>query len=206
MPGSSALPGNIAVTTPEGNIVANRGGILQSVLNGTLLPGPTVTLEAGSDGHIGNIDLGSSGVIGGTVDVSANGNVSGLVISKQDATINVGGSFNGTVMSSGAANISAGGTISGNIIAVSVNASSSSGGVSATVFSQNASVNGGQAESTLGTSTTATSAAQSASQQSSSDAKQIASSDQKSDDKPKGNGKRPTFTKRSRVTVILPTA
>jgi filamentous hemagglutinin family protein len=204
VPGSPALPGNIAVSTPEGDIVANQGGILQAVLNGILTPGPSITLQAGSDGHIGNISLGDSGVIGGTVNVTANGNVSGLVISKQDATINVGGNFNGTVVSSGTANLSAGGGIAGIVIGIGGVNASGGAGVSATVFSQNASVNGGAAESTLGTSSTASSAAQSASQQSSSDAKQVASSDQKPDDKPKSNGKRPTLVKRSRVTVILP--
>jgi hypothetical protein len=204
--GSPVLPGNIAVATPEGDIVANQGGILQNVLNGTLSPGPTITLQAGSSGHIGNIELGDSGVIGGTVSVTANGNVSGLVISKQDAIVNAGGNFSGTVVSGGSANLSAGGGVSGIIIGVAGVNAAGGAGVSATVFSQNASVNGGQAGSTLGTTTTASSAAQSASQQSSSDAKQVASADQKIEGKGQGNGKRPTLVKRSRVTVILPKA
>jgi filamentous hemagglutinin family protein len=206
VPGSPLLPGNIAVTTPQGNIVANLGGILQTVQNGTLTPGPTVTLSAGSPGYIGNIQLGNSGVVGGTVTVDASGNVTGLVISKQDAIVNAAGNFSGTVMSGGTANLSAGGGITGTIIGIGGVNASGGAGVSANVFSQNASVNGGASESTLGTSTSATSAAQSASQQSSSDAKQVASSDQKADDKPKSNRKSPTLVKRSRVTVILPKA
>jgi len=212
VPGSPSLPGNIAVTTPQGNIIANQGGILQTVLNGTLLPGPTVTLvagtrpTAGSAGYAGNIQLGNSGVIGGTVNLDANGNITGLVISKQDTTINAAQSFSGTVVAGGTANLAAGGPIIGIIVGIGGVNASGGAGVSATVLSQNASVNGAQAASTLGTSANATSAAQSASQQSSSDAKQVASADKKEDDSGKKTGKRPLLTKRSRVTVILPKA
>src|SRR5207253_921078 len=88
VPGSPILPGNITVRTPEGDILASRGGILQDALNGNLRSGPTVTLIAGtlpsggSPGHTGNIDLGNSGVIGGTINLEANGNITGLVISR----------------------------------------------------------------------------------------------------------------------------
>jgi hypothetical protein len=210
VPGSPALPGNILVETPQGNIVANQGGILQAVLNGSLLPGPTITLIAGTRsagdlvGFAGNIQLGDSGVIGGTVNLDANGDITGLVISRQNSTINAAQSFNGTVLAGGTANLSAGGNIAGTIIGIGGVNASGGAGVSATVLGQNVSVNGGASESTLGTTATATSVGQSASQQANTDAKQEVAGGQQPDDEQKNKGKRPVITRRSRVTVILP--
>ena len=203
-PGGAARPGDIIVETPRGNITASQGGILQEAQNGINLPGPTITLSAGSPGYIGNIDLGSSGVIGGAVDVAANGNISGLVISRQNSTITAGESFNGTVLSGGLASLSAGGTVSGIIIGVGGATVTGGAGISATVLSQNANV-GGQSQNTLGASATATGTSQAAAQQSSSDSKQVASNDSQDDDDQKKKGRRPALTRRAgRVTVILP--
>src|SRR5207245_2438388 len=105
-------------------ITANQGGILQSVLNGNLLPGPKITLvagtrpDAGPVAYPGNIALGDSGVIGGTVNLDANGDITGLIISRQDSTINAAQSFSGTVLSGGTANLAAGGSVSGTIIGI----------------------------------------------------------------------------------------
>ena len=212
VPGSPLLPGNIFVATPRGNIVADQGGILQTVLNGTLTPGPTITLvagtraSAGSPGYAGNINLGNSGVIGGAVNLDANGNISGLIISRQDSTISAAQSFNGTVLAGGTANLAAGGSVAGTIIGVGGVNASGGAGVSATVLGQNVSVNGGQAESTLGTTATTTAASQSASQQATSDARQQVASDKPEEEETKKPGKRPVLTRRSRVTVILPKA
>ena len=46
--GSSGLPGNITVSTPEGDIVSTLGGIQQFALNGSVAGGPTITLTAGT--------------------------------------------------------------------------------------------------------------------------------------------------------------
>ena len=203
VPGSAQVPGNITVKTPQGDIFASQGGILQEALNGNISAGPTITLDAGSQGHIGNIDLGDSGVIGGTVDISANGNITGLVISRQNSNVNAGQSFSGTVLSGGTANLSAGGTVSGTVIgAAGVNASGG-GGVTASLLGQNVSVNGGAAQSTLGTSASATSASQSAAGTASSDAKQQVAGDNTTDDDQKKK-KQPTLQRMKRVTVILP--
>jgi hypothetical protein len=204
------LPGNIDVETPQGNIVADLGGISQTVINGTLLPGPKITLVAGtkategSPGYVGNIELGNSGVIGGTVNLDANGSVTGLVISKQNTTINAAQNFNGTVLAGGTANLSAGGGVVGTIVGIAGVNASGGAGVTATVLSQNASVNGGTTESTLGTSATPTAASQSAAQQSSSDAKQQVASTDRLDNPDQKKQKKPVLTRRSRVTVILP--
>ena len=50
VPGSATVPGNITVITPQGDIIANEGGILQEALNGNISAGPTISLEAGSPG------------------------------------------------------------------------------------------------------------------------------------------------------------
>ena len=204
VPGSATQPGNITVQTPEGNILASLGGIVQEALNGNVAAGPTITLIAGTPGgHTGNIDLGESGVIGGTINAQANGNITGLVISRQNSTINAAQSFSGTVLSGGTANLSAGGTISGTIVGIGGVTASGGQGISATLLSQNVSV-GGQTQSTLGTSSSATAASQSAAQQANTETQQMASNNDLEDDKKKGQ-KPPVLVRRvGRVTVILP--
>ncbi|HWV99980.1 MAG TPA: filamentous hemagglutinin N-terminal domain-containing protein [Candidatus Acidoferrum sp.] len=215
VPGSARLPGNITVDTPRGDILASLGGITQEALNGDVSAGPTITLVAGtppsaiSPGYKGNIDLGDSGVIGGTVNATANGNISGLVISRQNSEINAVQSFSGTVLSGGTANLTAGGTISGTVVGIGGINASGGQGVSASLLSQNVSVGGVQAQSTLGTSATATTSSQSAAQQANSDAQQqVASNNTPDDDEKKKKGKEPPALVRrvGRVTVILPPA
>ena len=206
-PGSAPLPGNITVETPHGSIYASLGGILQEALNGNLSAGPTITLIAGDDTHHGNIDLGDSGVIGGTIIATANGNINGLVISRQNSTINAAQSFSGVVLSGGSANLSAGGSISGTIVGVGGISASGGQGVSATLLSQNVSVAGAQAQSTLGTSSSGTSASQSAAQQANTEAQQQVGTTPAEEDDKKKNTKLPTLVRRvGRVTVILPPA
>ena len=208
--GSAIQPGNIAVTTPRGSIIASSGGILQEALNGNVSSGPSITLLAGtfpsgnSAGYSGNIDLQPSGVIGGTIIAKANGNINGLVISRQNSSVQAAQNFVGTVLAGGSANVSGGGSVSGTIIGVG-GASVSGGSVTAEVLSQNASVNGGSSQSTLG-SASASAASQSASNQSNNDnKKQFASNDTSEDDDKKKKGK-PVLQRIKRVTVLLPKA
>jgi len=215
IPGGATIPGNITVNTPQGDIVADLGGILQEALNGNVAGGPTIDLTAGTfpsgtpgspgylPGHVGNIDLGNSGVIGGTINLTANGNISGVVISRQNSSINAAQNFTGTLLSAGSADVAAGGSVSGTIIGVG-GASVSGGSITASVLGQNVSVNGGAATSTLGSSATATSTSQSASQQASQSANQEVASTDTGDDKNKK--KQPTLQRTKRVTVILPKA
>jgi filamentous hemagglutinin family protein len=211
VPGSATVPGNITVETPRGNIFASQGGIVQEALNGNVSAGPTITLVAGTrptatdPGYTGNIDLGQSGVIGGTVNIDANGNITGLVISRQNTSIKAAQSFSGTVLSGGTANLSAGGSISGTVVGIGgVNASSGQG-ISAALLGQNVSVGGGAAQSTLGTTATATSASQAAAAQASNDAKEQVSAEPTDDSQKKNKTKGPTLVRRTgRVTVILP--
>jgi hypothetical protein len=215
IPGAATLPGNIDLETPRGDILANAGGILQEALSGNVeAPGPTITLNAGtaasdgSGGYKGNISLGAAGVIGGSVTATANGNISGLVITRQDSSINAAGNFTGTVLSGGSASVGAGGTVAGTIIGVTGANVSGGQGVTADVLSQNASVNGASATSTLGTTATATAASQDAAGQATDSAKeQVASDDSQDDEKKKKKGQGPALTHRvGRVTVLLPKA
>lgn len=209
-PGGKTEPGNITVITPAGNIISSRGGISQFALNNTMGGGPTVSLEAGMLGTTatpeqGNIILGQGGVIGGTINVMAQGTVAGLIISQHDANINAAQSFAGTVLSGGSANFGGGGSISGTVVGIGgINAGSGSLG-NATLLSQNVSANGGAAQSTLGTSATATSASQAAAQQSSQAATQQVANDSAADDDQKKK-KKPQVHKVSRVTVLLSAA
>jgi filamentous hemagglutinin family protein len=206
VPGSATQPGDIDVTAPQGDILSTQGGILQIALNGNVSAGPKITLKAGSPGYPGNIDLGQSGVIGGEIDLQANGNISGLVVSRQNATINAAQSFSGTVLSGGSANLSAGGSISGTVIGVGgVNASGGQG-VTASLLGQNVSVGGGQAQSTLGTTAAATATSSSAAGQASAETKTtVATGDKQDDDDKKKKGPLPALVRRvGRVTVLLP--
>jgi filamentous hemagglutinin family protein len=212
VPGSPSLPGDITVLTPQGSIFASQGGILQDALNGNIGPGPRISLVAGTPaapgapGYKGDINLGDSGVIGGTVDLQANGDINGLVISRQNSTINAAQSFVGTVLSGGSANLSAGGTIAGTVIGVSGVQASSGQGITASLLSQNVSVAGGQSQSTLGTTATATSTSQAAASTATADARQqVLGEASEEDDKKKKKGAAPTLARRvGRVTVILP--
>ncbi|HWC58526.1 MAG TPA: filamentous hemagglutinin N-terminal domain-containing protein [Verrucomicrobiae bacterium] len=210
-------PGDITVTTPRGDIIAGQAGILQLALDGNIAGGPKVTLHAGTaavkddQGNIitpaitGNIDLGQSGLIGGEVDVTAQGDIKGLIVSRQGSTVNAAQNFSGTVLSAGNANVSAGGTVAG--VIVGIGGANVSGTITADVLGQNVSVNGGASTSTLGTTATATAASQSAANEATSETeKQVASDDSKDDDKKK-KGKAPVLARRTgRVTVLMPKA
>ncbi len=222
VPDSAVIPGNVTVETFQGDINANLGGILQEALDGNVSAGPTITLVAGtassgtfgqpgySPGYGGNINLGQAGAIGGTVNATAygtqpNGNINGLVISRQNSDINAAQNFSGAVLSGGSANVSGGGTVSGIIVGVTGANVTGAGGVSAQVLSQNANV-GGVAQNTLGATATATATSQSASGQASSDSKQeLASNETGTDDDEKKKQKmHPLIRRIKRVTVILP--
>ncbi len=211
-PGGNLLPGNITVETPRGDIVSTLGGIQQFALNGSIAGGPTITLtagtppSAGSAGYAGNIDLGAGGVIGGSINIAAQGNVRGLIVSRQNSTVNAAQSFSGTVLAAGTANISAtAGTISGTVVGIGGVNASGSGGVTASLLGQNVSVGGAAAQSTLGTTAGATATSQAAAQQATTEANQQVASNKTPEDDDQKKAKKPTLTRRvGRVTVVLP--
>jgi hypothetical protein len=191
---TAALPGNITVTTPEGDITTSQAGIIQIALDGSSTPGPIIDLSAGSDGYIGNIDLGNSGVIGGTIKLTATGEITGQFVGRQGIVINAP-IFNGigvapTITATG----DTGGTLIGNQVSVS-------GASTANIQSQSASVSGGAASSTLGRAT-ASAASQSAAQQANNASQQLANSDLGNDKQ--NDDKKPLIKRVKRVTVILP--
>ncbi|HTR43780.1 MAG TPA: filamentous hemagglutinin N-terminal domain-containing protein [Pseudomonadales bacterium] len=209
-PNVAALPGNITVLAPRGNIIASLSGVLQVSLNGNVTAGPTITLEAGTPAggdwnskeppvYVGNINTGKSGVIGGELIVHATGNIDGELISRQNADITVGQNFSGTVLSGGQTSLDAGGNVQGTIVGIG-SVSVTGGNITASVLSQNANVGGVQSD-TLGSSASATSSSQSAAQQGNSQSKQqIAADETPQQDNKK---KKPQIQKVSHVTVIL---
>jgi hypothetical protein len=220
VPGSATAPGNITVLTPEGDINADLGGIKQETLNGTAPNGPTITLEAGTPAngdwnspdtpvHLGNIYLGTVGVIGETVIAKATGIIKGLVLSRHNADVTSQTIGSLTVLAGGTANVSVQSSGSGQGITIIGGAGVNASGVGAgaTLLGQNVSVNGGAAASTLGTSATATAASQSAAGQTSSQTQQqVASNDNGNDDEKKKKKKGSLVRSVGRVTVILPKA
>ncbi len=216
IPGAAILPGNITINTPEGDINADLGGILQESLNGKLPPGPFISLNAGTPDngdwsstqpplYVGNINLGQSGVIGGTVDVKSTGKVNGLLISEHNANVTAQTIGNLTVLAAGTANVSGASSGSGVTIIGGQGVDVSGVGSGALLLGQSVSVNGASATSTLGNNATSTSTSQAAAQQSTeSAAQQVASSDTEGDNKNKQK-KKPTI-RVGRVTVILSAA
>ncbi len=208
--GGTGLPGNITVSTPEGDIVSTLGGIQQFALNGNVASGPTITLNAGTPGgHAGNVDLGSGGVIGGTVNITAQGSIKGMILSRQDANISAVQSFSGTLLSGGTANVTAtAGTVSGTVIGVGGVNASGGAGVTAAVMGQNVSIGGAAATSTLGATAATTASSAAAAQQATSDTtQQLAKDTTQEDESKKKQTKPPVLTRRvGRVTVILPKA
>ena len=194
--GKTPQPGNITVTAHQ-NITADTAGILQIALNGSVAGGPTVTLNAGD-----KIDLGTGGLIGGTVNATAP-NISGLIISRQNSTVNAAQSFSGVVLSGGQANLNAG---SANGVVIGIGGINSSVGASGSLalLSQNVSAGGQQVGSTFATAT-ASATTQAAASSSSQASQQVASNGSDDDDKKK---KTKSGLARSvgRVTVVLPKA
>jgi filamentous hemagglutinin family protein len=194
-------PGNITVTTPEGDITSTLGGITQEALGTSTPSGPTISLSAGDATHVGNIDLGQSGVIGGSVSIKATGNIKGPIISRQNTSVQATGIASVSVLAGGSASVS-GTSVSGVIVGAG-GVSVSGGAISAEVLGQNVSVNGGASQSTLGTSANATATSQAAAQQATSETKQMASNDNGDDDEKKKK-KGALLQRVKRVTVILP--
>ncbi len=210
VPGVPSLPpGSIRVRTPEGDIRAQQGGIVQLSLNKQAVAGARVTLIAGSKDsegkvvHVGNIDASGSGVIGYNIDLDATGDIKGVVVARENIDITSKQNVNVTAVASGGVNVAAGGTVSGTVVGVgSVTASGAS--IDAALMSQNVSSSGsvsGQVgfASTAVAGSTAQAAVGSASE---STAKVVKSEE---DDSKKKDKDKPKLARTiGRVTVILP--
>jgi filamentous hemagglutinin family protein len=210
-PASVSPVGNITVTTPQGNIIANAGGVVQIPLNGVSSSLATVTLRAGTRDaqgnvvHVGDIDSSGSGVIGSTVSLDASGSIRGLVFARQNIDLNAAASVSVTALAQGSINVSAGGAVSGTIIGIgSVSASGAS--VDASLLSQNVTASGNVGSAQVGFSQGTAASSVSQSVQGEESAKTTAKS--RADDEESRSRKvaaAPKLTRTvGRVTVILP--
>jgi filamentous hemagglutinin family protein len=207
--------GNITVETPQGNIEASQGGIEQIAL-GTVANTATINLSAGSknsDGtvaYVGNVDASGSGVIGGQVNISATGNINGLVVATVGANVNALQNVSATVLSQGGATVSAGGTVSGTVVGVGsvsvsgasdVAAAFSGGAVTASGAQSGAAV----AAAPAGSSSSSAAATQQQVTQSTQSTSQLADNGGASEDEKKKRAKKSTLMEYvGRVTVLLP--
>jgi hypothetical protein len=205
MPAGAALvPGNITVSTPQGSIFADLGGISQVAYDEILSAAganTAINLTAGSDGYIGDIILGSSGVIGVNVNAQATGTITGRIFSQGNANIAGQTIGNLLVVAGGNVKLSSQNGSTGPITVVAVGGVNANGIGPATLLSS--SVNGGAG--TLATSTSASSASQSATSQTSAEnQKQVNSNTSATDDDKKK--KADLVRTVGRVRVILPKA
>lgn len=212
-PSSHNTVGNILVETPQGDIIANAGGIIQLPLNGVNSSSATVTLQAGTkdaSGHVtfvGNIDANGSGVIGANIDLKATGNIVGAIVAQNNLNLAADENVNVTAVAIGTADVQAGGTTKGTIVGVTGVSVEGSGTITASLLSQNVSATGNvQGQVGFAAANVAGATSQSASQTGSDQTKTLASDDSDAWDKKKpASDKAPVLEHHvGRVTVLLP--
>jgi hypothetical protein len=211
VPGAAAIPGDITVLTPRGDIIASVGGILQQSFDAAAASFPSlITLQAGTPGaggwgssddplYVGNIDVEPAGVIGINIKLQATGEIKGLIIGKNN--VNVTGNIGP-------------GLILGKTVDFHQTGNGGDGGGPTIIGTTSVTGTGAIAPGDIVAPTsvapaTATAASQSAAQQSSSDVAQtIASNKTDDDDDKKKSAKKtqPLLKHIKRVTVILPQA
>ena len=202
----NAQVGDINVTAPQGNITAHTGGIVQAPFNGTSGKDAQVNVSAGSPGYIRNVEANGSGIIGGNVNVTATGNIEGVIIASGSATITTPqGNVGVTVIAQGPVNVSAG-TLTGTLISfssINVDAGSVGAALIANSVSTGTAQNTGQTGFASTATATATATAASADSGKKADnTKLVASTDD--DDTNKKKSKPLIAQTRPRVTVLLP--
>ncbi len=199
-PDSTVKVGNIRIKAAE-DISANAGGILQIAFNHADQSSAHVDLTAGRD-----IIANQSGVLGGSVNLKAGGNIEGLVVARQNIGIE-GRNVSVTALASGGVSVKGSESVSGTIVGTG-NVSVSGAEVSASVISTggNASTSGDSAGAKVGAFAQVSAPA---AQQTTQDAdKTVASkkfSTEEEDEKKKRAAAAPVLSKTTgRVTVILP--
>ena len=215
-PKSKNSPGDITVLTPQGDIVASAGGIVQISLNNVSSTKASVTLVAGTKDEQGNviyngsIDASGSGVIGDNVHLEAAGGIKGLIVAQHDISISAQQNVNVTAIGSGSVSVSSGGTISGTIVGVG-GVSASGASVDAAMLSQggvtanNANVGSSQAFTSANAAGSTSQAAAASEEQQVKKTVVASNSDEEDEKKKRVPGSSPVLTRRTgRVTVILP--
>jgi hypothetical protein len=225
-PAPAPTVGNILVETPNGNVNANKGGIVQLAFNHVASPDATVEVLAGYQLRDGmgqpltaadmaggrpvsvsdarNIDASSSGVIAQNAILKASGDINGVIFARGNIDVSAVANVNVTALAQGTVSADAGGSLSGTIIGVG-GISASGGSVDASLLS-NGSISGstsGQSGMAQGTAANATATA--ASNDSNQTAAAAATTGDGSDDETKKKKPISLAQKVSRVTVILPT-
>jgi filamentous hemagglutinin family protein len=205
-PASRNTVGNITVDTPEGNIIANQGGVIQLALNGVSSGAATVTLDAGSPGYSGTINATGSGVIGANVNLSATAGISGVVVASQNLNVTSQQNVSVTAVAAGEVSVSAVGSISGTIVGVGGITASSGTAIQASLLSQNVSTSGGTASGQVGfaAANTAGATSQAASSDDRSKAAVTSDATDVAADDEKKRKKHPVLARIGRVTVFLP--
>ena len=224
-PAPAVTVGNILVETPNGNINASAGGIIQLALNQANNLASTVAVLAGYElrdaggnpvtaGQIANgtpvlvsanrnIDASGSGVITQNALLKASGNITGLIFAQGNINIAAVNNVNVTALAQGTANVAAGGTVSGTVIGVG-GVSASGGSIDASLLSNNSISGATSGQSGLAQGTAANGASQAS--QSVDVAKTAADGAGDDTDEQKKKKKGITLAQKvSRVTVLLPT-
>jgi len=202
--------GNITVETPEGSIVASKGGISQLALGASSQNNATINLVAGSKNFVGNVEAAGSGVIGGQVNISATGSIDGLVVARLGADLSALQNVSATVLSQGGATVNAGGTVSGTIVGLGSVSVSGASDVAAAFSSGAVSVSGavsGAAAPTGPTGSSSASAAatqQQVTQSTQSNSELADNGSESEDEKRKRAQKSKLMEYVGRVTVLLP--
>jgi len=217
--------GNILVEALNGDVKANKGGIVQLSFNDVESPDATVGVFAGYElrDTLGNpvtaanisagapvlvsanrnLDATGSGVIAQNAILKASGKLDGVIVARGNIDLSAVGNVNVTALAQGNVNVSSGGTISGTIVGVSgVSASGSS--IDASLLSQNVSASGDTsgAQQGFAQGNAAGAASQGASNEGAAkDAKKSTASEDEDPKKKKGIA---LAQKVSRVTVLLP--
>jgi len=195
---SKASVGDIDISTPEGSVNANSGGVVQLALNGRD-QNSSININAAK-----NINASGSGIIGSTINLHAGGNITGLVVASRNLNITAVQNVNVTAVSGGNAVIG-GATISGTVI--SAGGLDASGDITASLIGENVSASGNTSGASVGipTSNAARDTAQTAPDADAALSKIRNTALDSDDEKKKKKGI--TLAQRSeRVTVLLPPA
>ena len=207
LPGGDTRIGNISIEAKDGSVIASKGGVLQLSFNG-VKENDSATILISAKGHgnnplKGNIEAKNSGIIGGNVTLNADGDITGLVVAKQDINIDSKGNVSVTALAQGSANVS-GASISGSTIVGGESVSASAATISdSSLVSSSVSSSGTQSGVQSGVGTTAAATATKVSDDAD---KTVASTKKEDEEEDPKKKKKPIQLARTsgRVTVILP--
>ena len=233
-PAPAVTVGNILVETPNGNVNANAGGIIQLALNtgkkkkkkvtqtltsivevlsgyelrdSTGVPVDAADIANGTPVLVSaarNIDASGSGVIAQNAVLKASGDISGVIFAQGNIDVSAVANVNVTALAQGTVSASAGGDISGTIIGIG-GISASGSSIDASLLSQNVSASGDTSGATEGFAQgTAANATSQGMSEDSNPTAATGNSDSGDDDDLKKKKNITLAQKVSRVTVLLP--